>query len=92
MPSRSPLRPKSAAHLTRGEVAALIARLRPVGRRGSGAATYDPAAAREAARAAVAARCMRPEHDRQPLAAITRRPDGSLTLCTQCHRGGLVTE
>lgn len=78
-----------AASLTPSEVSALIRDLPAVGRRrGSGAATYDPQAAREAARAAVAARCTRPEHDRQPLAAITRRPDGSLTLCTQCHRGG----
>jgi hypothetical protein len=44
---------------------------------------FDPVAARVLARDRVAALCT--EHD-APLTAITRRLDGSLTLCATCAR------
>lgn len=76
-----------AAHLTAEEVSELIRGLPAGGLRHGSILTFDPVAARETAKAAVTAMCLRPEHaEARRLGAITRQDDGGLTTCALCAR------
>lgn len=75
------------SRLTVEEVEQLIDGLPSLGLRHGESPVYDPVAARALAKDRITALCTREGHDAS-LTAITRMPDGSLTLCSQCSRRG----